>query len=115
MFVASVVIVQGIGELRRALSTGGRAVLLSPPGFALTAGCGFWRALIALGHNEFPGQIEADILDCASAPGHAMAALRAGCKHIVMAPASPAFPAVSSAAAGIGAVVLPERPFAVDF
>jgi hypothetical protein len=56
---------------------------------------------------------EIDILDCAAAPGTAMAALRIGQRRIVLDP-GPAFTAVSAAAATLGAVVLDARPAALD-
>jgi hypothetical protein len=85
-------------------------VLLSAPGAGVWAVAGFWRALIDAAAREFPNQIEADILDCADAPGQAMAALRAGCRFVVLDPACPAWPAVESAARSCGAVLLAHPP-----
>jgi hypothetical protein len=106
MFHSAPVIVQDLAHIRHHLQAGNRAVLRSAPGAGLFAGAGFWRALIAAAQAEFPGQIEADILDCADSPGQAMAALRAGCRHVVLDPASPAWPAVASAAEACGAILL---------
>ena len=93
----------------------GRPVtLLSAPGAALFAGCLWWRQLIALGHAEFPDQRFDDVLDCADAPGQAMAALRTGQLRLVLDPACPAFAAVTAAAAPLGAEVLAARPPALD-
>lgn len=110
MFVYRVVIVQALPEIRQLLAAGEPCVLLSPPDFAATAGCGFWRALIAAAEREFPGMIAADILDCGDFPGYAMAALRAGCRLIVLSPSCPAYAAVAGAAETMGATVLPEPP-----
>lgn len=107
MFHSPVVTVQGIDDIRAALSGGARTVLRSPDAAVLFLGPAYWRALIARAEAEFPGQIEADILDCADAPGLAMAALRAGCRYLLLDPACPGFAAVQSAAATIGARVAP--------
>ncbi len=114
MLSAPAVIVRGLADARAALSPGREVVLLSTPGAALHAGCGWWRALMELARAEFPETPAADILDCADAPGHAMAALRIGQKALVLSPACPAFAAVRGAAATLGAVVLESRPPALD-
>jgi hypothetical protein len=88
--------------------------LLSAPGAAGYAGCGWWRALIQAACGEFPKTPAQDVLDCGAAPGFAMAALRIGQRHLVLAPSCPAFPAVTAAAGTLGAVVLPKRPAALD-
>jgi hypothetical protein len=54
------------------------------------------------------------VLDCADSPGHALAALRAGMRLLVLDPACPAFAAVAGAAAELGAEVWPTRPPALD-
>ena len=101
------VVVHGLRDARAALAPGLPVTLLSARGAAIYAGCGWWRALI-----EACGA-EIDILDCADAPGYAMAALRIGQRRIVLDP-GPAFPAVSAAAATLGAIVIAERPAALD-
>jgi hypothetical protein len=110
MFSSHTAIVLGLDDVRAALRPGHRRVLLSAEGAGAWAGCLWWRALIDRAHAEFPGQVEADVLDCADAPGHAMAALRSGCRWIVLDPACPATPAVRAAAATLGAVVLDRMP-----
>jgi hypothetical protein len=101
------VVVHGLGHARAAMAPGLPVTLLSARGAAVYAGCGWWRALMAAAGAEF------DILDCAAAPGYAMAALRIGQRRIVLDP-GPAFAAVSAAAATLGAVVLDARPVALD-
>jgi hypothetical protein len=81
---------------------------LSARGASLYAGCGWWRALIMAAEAPF------DILDCADAPGHAMASLRIGQRALVLDPACRAFAAVAAAAATLGARVLADRPVALD-
>jgi hypothetical protein len=97
------IVVHGLPDLRLATAPGLPVTLLSGPGAAIYAGCGWWRALMALGAGGNP-----DILDCADAPGRAMEALRAGCRLLVLDPA------VASRAAVVGATLLADRPPALD-
>ncbi len=113
MFSAPAVTIHGLTHARAALRPGLPVLLLSAPGAGLYAGCGWWAALIAAARAEFPGDWR-DVLDCADAPGVAMAALRAGLKALVLADDCPAFPAVAAAAAGCGAVVMRQRPDSLD-
>jgi hypothetical protein len=80
----------------------------------LAGGCGWWRALVDQARAEVPHVACIDILDCADAPGFAMAALRMGQLHLVLWPTCPAFPAVTAAASALGAAVLVARPEALD-
>ncbi len=103
-----VILVEDRGTAMAAVALGKPVTLLSPPNAAATLGPLWWRALIdeAAAHATVP---VADILDCGEAPGYAMAALRCGCRALVLA-RGPAFATVSAAAATLGAVVLAERP-----
>ena len=103
------VVVHGLPHLRIATAPGRPVTLLSGPGAAIYAGCGWWRALMALGAGDNP-----DIIDCADAPGRAMEALRAGCRLLVLDPAAPAWKLVESRAAAAGATLLATRPAALD-
>lgn len=103
------VVVHGLSHLRMAVEPGLPVTLLSGPGAAIYAGCGWWRALMALGAGGNP-----DILDCADAPGRAMEALRAGCRLILLEPSVPAWRLVASRAASAGAELLADRPDALD-
>ena len=103
------VVVHGLPHLQLATAPGRPVTLLSGPGAAIYAGCGWWRALMALGAGDNP-----DILDCADAPGRAMEALRVGCRLLVLDPAVPAWGLVASRAAVVGATLLRERPPALD-
>jgi len=114
MFSAPAVILHGIDQARAALRPGLPVILLSAPAAAGYAGCGWWRALADLAASEHPDTPHIDILDCGAAPGLAMAALRIGQRHLILAPSSPAFPAVTAAAATEGALVLAEPPPALD-
>src|SRR5271165_2454206 len=99
MFFPPAVVVHGLDQARTALRSGLPVTLLSARGAALYAGCGWWRALVALAVAEAPGAEVHDILDCADAPGQAMAALRIGQQTLILDAACPAFAAVAAAAA----------------
>ena len=103
------VVVHGLPHLRQALALGQPVTLLSAPGAALYAGCGWWRGLMSLGAGANP-----DVLDCGDAAGRALEALRAGCRLLVLDPALPSWPLVSARAAAHGAWLLPARPPALD-
>ena len=103
------VVVHGLPHLRAAMAPGRPVMLLSGPGAAIYAGCGWWRALMALGAGANP-----DLLDCGDAPGRAMEALRVGCQRLILDPAVPAWPLVAGRAAAVGAVLFAARPPALD-
>ncbi|MGK7862678.1 hypothetical protein [Falsiroseomonas sp. E2-1-a4] len=102
--------IRSAGTLRAVMEwvPAGAALLLSAPGAAGFLGPGAWRALVALA----PGY--PDALCCGDAAGDALAALRAGCRVLVLEDACPAFAAVAGAAAEVGAVLLPARPAALE-
>lgn len=108
------VIVHGLPDVRAALAPGLPATLLSAPGAALYAGCGFWRALIERAQQEFPAAVMMDVLDCADGSGHALAALRVGQRLLVLEHAAPGWQAVADIAAQLGGKVLTTAPPAVD-
>ncbi|MGH7040587.1 MAG: hypothetical protein ACREFY_00455, partial [Acetobacteraceae bacterium] len=110
---APAVIVHGLDDARAALAPRRPVTLLSAPGAALYAGCGWWRALVRLAGAERPagdtpgggtpgGDHIVDILDCADAAGAAFAALRLGQCWLVLAPAAPGFAAAAAVAARRG-------------
>ena len=113
---APAVVVRGATEAAAALALAGRRplLLLSAPGAAGFLGTAGWRALMAEAARRAPGAAFDDALCCADAPGHALAALRAGCRLLVLDGACPGFAAVAGAAAESGAVLLPARPVALD-
>lgn len=114
MLFPPAVIVHGLPEARAALRPGRPVTLLSARGAALYAGVLWWRELVAAARAAGPATPVYDILDCADAPGQAMAALRAGQRVLVLDPACPAFAAVRGAAESLGAVVLKRAPPALD-
>jgi hypothetical protein len=97
-----------------ALAAGRSVTLLSAPGAALFAGCGWWRAVIERARGEFSSVPIDDILDCADAPGLALGALRIGQRLLVLSPTSPGWHAVAAIAASLGGEVLTARPPALD-
>lgn len=114
MCLPPAVTVHGLADARAALRPGYPVTLLSARGAALHAGCLWWRELIAAARAAHPATPVQDVLDCAAAPGAAMAALRAGQRLLVLDADCPAFAAVRGAAATLGARVLPAAPPALD-
>lgn len=88
-------------------------LLLSPPGACAWLGPAGWLALVARAERLSPGVPFGHALDCGAAPGHALAALRAGVPMLVLTGAHPAYAAVAGAAAEAGAVLLPAAPPAI--
>ena len=114
MSLPPAVVVHGWAHARAALAPGLPLTLLSTPGAALYAGCGWWAALAARARSERPDLPVADILDCADASGYAMAALRIGQRMLLLTSRAPGRAAVVAAAAELGSVVLATRPAALD-
>ena len=102
-------VVHGLPHLRLAVAPGLPVTLLSGAGAATYGGCGWWRALMALGAGANP-----DMLDCGDAPGRALEALSVGCTLLVLDPAVSAWNLVAARAAAVGAVLLATRPPALD-
>jgi hypothetical protein len=114
MIHSPAVTVHDLTQALAALAPGRPVTLLSAPGAALYAGCGWWRGLICRARSDFPDTPATDVLDCADAPGRALEALRLGLRALVLDPACPAFAAVEAAAAETGAQILRHRPPSLD-
>lgn len=108
------VTVHGSAHALAALAPGRGVTLLSAPGTACYAGCGWWRALVDQARARHPGTEADDILDCADAAGRALEALRIGQKALILDPGCTAFAAVAAAAAECGAVLRDRRPESLD-
>jgi hypothetical protein len=108
------VIVHGADDVRLALSVGQAVTLLSAPGAALYAGCGWWQALVGQARAAATGVPVANILDCGDGAGQALAALRIGQCCLVLAPGTPGWDAVAAIAAKQGGAVLQSAPPALD-
>ena len=109
VLAAPSVVVHDLAQAKAALGAGLAVTLLSAPGAASFAGAGWWRALVAQARAAHPDTPCQDVLDCADAPGHAMAAIRLGQQILVLDPACPAFNRIAALA-----TVLPVRPPALD-
>lgn len=105
------IVIHGLPHANAALLPGRPVTLLSAPGAALYAGCGWWRSLVGAALDGRPAM--PDILDCGGAPGRALEALSVGCRLLVLHP-GPAFADIAERAARSGALVLPNRPAALD-
>jgi hypothetical protein len=104
------VIVHGLGDAVSALARGEPVTLLSAPGAALYAGCGWWLALIDAARATHPDTKCIDILDCADGTGLALAALRIGLTRLVLWPEAPGRDAVVAIAEARGGFVLLSAP-----
>jgi hypothetical protein len=104
------VIVHGLGDAVAALARKEPVTLLSAPGAALYAGCGWWRALIESARAEYPDVPCIDVLDCADGTGQALAALRIGLTRLVLWPEAPGREAVVAIAEARGGFVLAAAP-----
>jgi hypothetical protein len=105
------VIIHGARDVAFALevAAGRPLALLSAPGAAGYLGVAGFLALLAP-----HGALAQGILDAGAAPGHALAALRAGLPRVVLAPHVPAWAAMAALAEGMGATLLATAPPALD-
>lgn len=108
------VIVHGMNHAWQTLSVRRPVTLLSAPGAALYAGCGWWRALVGQARTAAPDVPVADVLDCADGSGQALAALRIGQLWLVLWRNSPGWDEVAAIAAERGGGVLEAAPAALD-
>jgi hypothetical protein len=113
MIYLPAVIIHGLEHASVALAPALPVTLLSARGAALYAGCGWWHAMVNAARKRHPSVPFADILDCANAPGRAMAALRIG-QRLLILDAGPAWAEVAATAATLGATLLSVAPPALD-
>jgi len=106
------VIVHGLAQAQAALAPGLPVTLLSAPGAAVYAGAGWWRALVLAASQD--QQAPPDILDCGTAPGRALEALRVGQRRLVLRAEPRIFDDLAGRAASLGAVLLAEPPPSLD-
>lgn len=113
---APAVTVHDAAQAEAALAAAGPrgVLLLSAPGAAGSLGAAWFLAMVARAAQAQPQARYWAALDCADAPGHALAAIRAGARLLILDPACPAFPAVAAAAAEAGAAIWGARPPALD-
>ncbi|MBP0446174.1 hypothetical protein J8J14_15475 [Roseomonas sp. SSH11] len=96
------------------LAPPGGVFLISAPGAAAWPGARVVAAMVARAAAAHPGAQHEAALDCGSAPGLALDALRQGWRILVLDPAHPSFPAVRAAAEEVRATLLPAAPEALD-
>jgi hypothetical protein len=113
MIYPPAVIIHGLAHATVALAPGLPVTLLSARGAAQYAGCAWWQAMVNIARARHPDVPVIDILDCADAPGRAMAALRVGQRILILDPC-PAWAEVAGAAETMGATLLPIPPPALD-
>jgi hypothetical protein len=107
--VSPAVIIHGLPDARAALAPGRPVTLLSARHAAGYAGCLWWcRVLQASG---FTGTA---LLDCGTAPGRALEALKLGLRGVVLSCEPPAYAVIAELAAAQGALLLPVPPPALD-
>jgi len=100
--------------LRAAAARGVPVTLYSGPGAAGYAGPAWFHELVAAAAAEQPAARVTAVLDCGDAPGHAMAALRAGLKAIRFDGDPAVAERIADLAARHGAVVAPAPEDALD-
>lgn len=113
---APAVIVHDAAQAEAALAAAGPrgVLLLSAPGAAGSLGAAWFLALVAQAARAQPQARHWAALDCGDAPGHALAAIRAGARLLILDPACPAFACITEAATEAGARIWPARPPAMD-
>ncbi|WP_052401277.1 hypothetical protein [Muricoccus aerilatus] len=92
----------------------GGLLLLSAPAAAAWPGAAAVAAMLGQAAARHPGIPFTAALDCGSAPGLALDALRQGWRLLVLDNTHPAFPAVVGAAEEVGATLLPAAPPVLD-
>lgn len=110
------VTVHAAAEAALALSLAGErgVLLLSAPGAAGFLGPAWFLGIVAAARETVPGVLHKPVLDCADAPGQALAALRAGLRELVLDSACPAFSQVAAAAEEVGGRLRTRRPASLD-
>ncbi len=91
-----------------------RLILLSAPAAAGFLGPGWWLALIRALRLHGAALDVGDRLDCGTAAGRAMEALRLGQRGLILSPDCPQFEAVSARASALGARLDGSRPPTLD-
>jgi hypothetical protein len=103
------VIIHGLADARAALAPGLPVTLLSAPGAAIYAGAGWWRAIMQAVCPADP-----DILDCGTAAGRALEALRAGQNTLVLRAPDAILAEIRAMADRHGATILSTAPASLD-
>jgi hypothetical protein len=101
-----------VAALEAAVEADHDIVLLSAFDAGLSAGPGWWVALVAAARAAAPAARCAAILDCGDDPGAAMAAIRAGAEAIVFTGRADVALRLADIAAAQGCRLVTERPAA---
>lgn len=88
--------------------------LESPPAAAAYLGAAFFLAMLRQASAAHPAARFDAVLDCGDAPGHALAALRAGVKAVRLEASAEAIRRLRGIAAQLSATVETEAPEALD-
>jgi hypothetical protein len=115
--MAPAVIVHGLAEARIAVAAAcprRGLTLLSAPGAGVYAGAGWWRGLAEAASGSRPELRLVAVLDCADAPGAALAAIRERIPAIVFTGAEAMMHRLCAIAAGQRTILLPRAPPALD-
>ncbi len=113
MTLPPAVIIHGLPHALSVLAAARPVTLLSAPGAASYAGCGWWRAVVTAALAAHPGAVAPDVLDCGDAPGRALEALSLQCRLVVLQPGL-AWSDIAARAEASGALLLAAAPPALD-
>ncbi len=105
--------VNGWDDAAAALAAAGRSgavTLVSAPDAGGYAGASWFVALAQRARREFPAVSQSWILDCGDAPGHVLAALRAGVRIVAFSGDAGTRARLAEIAAAQGAVILADAP-----
>lgn len=112
------VIVHGLDDCRAALAAAARlgvpVTLRSAPGAAANLGAPVFRAMVARARAEFPDADGRAVLDCASDPGFALAAIREGVDAVRLEESAEARARVADIAARAGVEMDADPATALD-
>ncbi|KZD04900.1 hypothetical protein AUP43_11885 [Oceanibaculum pacificum] len=110
------ILVRSLGDARLVLeAAAGQAVtLLSLPDAAATLGAAYWQSLVQAARADHPAAPAHDLLDCGTAGGYALAALRQGLTGIVFTGDAEQRDKLRAIAEEQGALLLDSRPQAFD-
>jgi len=101
-------------SLAGSLAISGGVLLLSAPAAAAWPGAATVAAMLARAATDHPGVPHRAALDCGTAPGLALDALRQGWRLLILDGGHPSFPQVEAAAREAGATLIPKAPEALD-
>ncbi len=111
-------VVHSLTHLRAALNAGAASLrtvcVISAPAASAYAGVSWFPELVRQAQTEFPGVDFTAMLDCGDRGGDALAALKAGARHIVFTGHPEAARRLAAIAATTGARILDARPPACD-